>query len=72
MKILDLAKAISLIDEDEKVTSKENVVERLDYLSTKLQFLYSLAEVEDNPEEQYALGDVLNLLDLLKKDYKTK
>lgn len=66
MRILDIAKAIAAIDENDKKVSKEHLLQRINYLKDTLK------EVYDNLEgsEQYALGDVLNLLILLKNNYE--
>ena len=50
--------------EDEDISMAK---ERLDYYLEELSKLYDSEKIED-PEQHYALGDVLNIIETIKKE----
>jgi len=55
----------------EAIQGSEDVIERIDYLKEILEERRKHLNDEDIwPEEEYALGDVMNLLDLVKNKFE--
>jgi hypothetical protein len=66
IKIRHIGGAVdSSFDHDTFEEFKAEVFERLKYLSDRMSEVYELESVEGIPELQYAVGDVMNLLELV-------
>ena len=56
----------STFDHDTFGEFKSELIERIEYLTNRMSEVYELDSVDGIPELQYAVGDVMNLLDMLR------